>query len=379
MNLNEIREKINAVDEELVKLFIKRMELSREVAEYKAEHKIPILNKVREREILSKVCEASGEELEIYTKMLFTTLFEASRSYQNTLIHNTSFLKDAIAQGIEGAPKLFPIKGLVACQGIEGAYSQLAADKLFSIANIMYFKNFEGVFNAVEKGLCPFGILPIENSSYGSVNEVYDLIRHYNFHIVRSIKVRINHCLLGKPGTKLSDIKEIYSHEQAIGQCSQFLKERPDIKITICENTAMAAKLVASSDRKDIAAISSNNCAGLYGLSIISKEVQNSDNNYTRFICIAKELTIYPGADRISLMLSVPHEPGALYSVISRFSALGLNLTKLESRPIPGSDFEFMFYFDFEASVLRDEVVKLLSELSLESDLFIFLGSYSEV
>ena len=379
MDLKEIRKKIDTIDEELVKLFLKRMELSKEVAEYKAENKLPILNKAREREIISRVCEASPEGLEMYTKTLFTTLFEVSRSYQNTLIHNTSSLKDSIIRGLEEAPKLFPIKGLVACQGVEGAYSQLAADKLFSIANIMYFKNFEGVFNAVEKGLCPFGILPIENSSYGSVNEVYDLMRHYNFHIVRSIKVRINHCLMGKPSTKLSDVKEIYSHEQAIGQCSQFLKERPDIKITICENTAMAAKLVADSDRNDIAAISSNNCAGLYGLSIISKEVQNSDNNYTRFICIAKELTIYPGADRISLMLSVPHEPGALYSVISRFSALGLNLTKLESRPIPGSDFEFMFYFDFEASVLREEVVKLLSELSLESDLFIFLGSYSEV
>ena len=379
MDLKEIREKIDIIDEEIVKLFIKRMELSKEVAEYKAEHKLPITNKAREREIISRACEASPEELETYTKMLFTTLFEVSRSYQNTLMNHNSSLKTTIIRGLEEAPKLFPIKGLVACQGVEGAYSQLACDKLFSIANIMYFKSFEGVFNAVEKGLCPFGILPIENSSYGSVKEVYDLMRHYNFHIVRSIKVNIHHCLMGKSGTKLSDIKEIYSHEQAIGQCSQFLKERPDIKITVCENTAMAAKLVASSDRSDIAAISSHNCAALYGLSIISKEIQNSDNNYTRFICIAKDLIIYPGADRISLMLSVPHEAGALYSVISKFSSLGLNLTKLESRPIPGSDFEFMFYFDFEASVVRDEVVQLLSELSLESELFVFLGSYSEV
>ena len=136
MDLKEIREKINVLDEELVKLFVKRMELSKGVAEYKEEHKLPILNKGREREILSKVCEASGEELEIYTKMLFTTLFEVSRSYQNTLMHSTSSLKDSIIHGIEEAPRLFPIKGLVACQGIEGAYSQLAADKLFSIANI---------------------------------------------------------------------------------------------------------------------------------------------------------------------------------------------------------------------------------------------------
>lgn len=379
MNLEEIREQINGIDEELVKLFIKRMNLAKAVAEYKEKNKLPIMNKSREREIISKVCEASGEELEMYTKVLFTTLFDLSRSYQSCLINNSSSLKEEIIKGIEESPKLFPIKGLVACQGIEGAYSQLAADKLFSIANIMYFKSFEGVFNAVEKGLCPFGILPIENSSYGSVNEVYDLMHHYNFHIVKSIKLRIDHSLMGKAGAKLSDIKEIYSHEQAIGQCSEFLKGRPDIKVTICENTAIAAKLVSDANRTDLAAISSHNCAELYGLSVISSDIQNSDNNYTRFICIAKDLMIYPGSDRISLMLSISHEPGALYSILSKFSSLGLNLTKLESRPIPGKDFEFMFYFDFEASMLRDEVVNLLSELSLGCDLFVFLGSYSEI
>jgi chorismate mutase/prephenate dehydratase len=245
--------------------------------------------------------------------------------------------------------------------------------------DIIYFRSFENVFQAVEQGLCDFGLLPIENSSYGSVNSVYDLMRHHNFHIVRSIRLHIDHNLLAKPGTALEDIREIISHEQAIGQCSVFLGNHPEIKVTVCENTASAAKLVAESERRDIAAISSRNCAQLYGLDILSDKLQNSENNYTRFICIAKDLAIYPGADRISLMFSVPHNPGALYRMIAQFAALGLNLTKLESRPIAGRDFEFLFYFDMEASVWSEDVLRLLGECSAAEELFVFLGSYSEM
>jgi len=169
------------------------------------------------------------------------------------------------------------------------------------------------------------------------------------------------------------------SHEQAIGQCSEFLREHKDIKITVCENTAMAAQMVANSDRTDLAAISSKNCADLYGLTVLNSSIQNSEINYTRFICISKELEIYPGADKISLMLTLPHCPGSLYTTIAKFAALGLNLTKLESRPIPGKDFEFMFYFDFEASIYSEEVIRLLCDLEAGPDQFEFLGSYSEI
>ena len=233
------------------------------------------------------------------------------------------------------------------------------------------------MFAAVEQGLCEYGILPIENSTYGTVNEVYDLMKNYRFHIVRSIKLKVDHSLLVLPGTELSDIKEIFSHEQAIGQCSEFLKAHPEIKVTVCGNTAAAAKLLRESGRH--ASISSANCANLYGLKKLDTRVQNTDGNFTRFICISKKAMIFPGADRISLMLSLPHRPGALYSLISKFSVLGLNLTKLESRPIAGSDFEFMFYFDIEASVYSPAVLALLDELSRGPEQFVFLGSYSEV
>ena len=379
MELQSLRDRIDKIDDEILKLFVERMDTVSKVAEYKTKHSMGTLQKSREREILARVSAQAGEELEGYARILFSTLFELSRSYQMHLTTGETELSKKIQKAVQEAPTLFPKKGVVACQGVEGAYSQIACDKLFSLANIMYFRSFEGVFQAVEKGLCEFGILPIENSSYGTVNEVYDLMWRYNFHIIRSMKLKISHALLAKPGAKLSDIKEIFSHEQAIGQCSEFLKGLKDVKVTICENTAIAAKLVSESDNRSIAAISSHNCAELYGLSIVYDDIQNTDNNYTRFICISKGLSIYPGANRISLILSVPHKPGALYEMISKFSALGINLTKLESRPVPSRDFEFLFYFDMEASVCSPEVINLLSALSNGPEIFVFLGSYSEV
>ncbi|MDD4048824.1 MAG: prephenate dehydratase domain-containing protein, partial [Clostridia bacterium] len=191
--------------------------------------------------------------------------------------------------------------------------------------------------------------------------------------------LRIEHTLLGKKGMKLADIREIYSHEQAINQCSEFLDTLKNVKVTICENTAAAAKMVANSDRKEIAAISSAGCAELYDLSIVSDKIQNSDNNYTRFICISKKLEIYAGANKISFMAAIPHKPGSLYNLMSKFAALGLNLTKLESRPIAGKDFEFMFYIDVMVSVLDEEVIRLIEDISKTTKQFSFLGGYSEV
>lgn len=376
--LKDYREKIDKIDEALVALFKERMEVALEIAKCKKERNLPILNMGREREIISKVTEQSGEELAMYAKILYSVLFDVSRSYQSIYLTDTTGLSRRIANALEVTSKEFPKKAVVACQGVEGAYSQQACDKLFAFPSIMYFTRFEGVFQAVETGMCKYGILPIDNSLYGTVNEVYDLMKKYSFFITRSIKLKLSHCLLTKKGTKLEDIREIFSHEQAIGQCSEFLKTLKNVKVTVCANTAEAAKMISDCERKDVAAISSSNCAKLYGLSILCDNIQNSDNNYTRFICISKDLEIYPGANKISLMMTVPHQPGSLYTTISKFSALGLNLTKLESRPILGSDFEFMFYLDMDASIYSKEVIKLLGEFENSADTFVFLGSYYE-
>jgi chorismate mutase/prephenate dehydratase len=268
---------------------------------------------------------------------------------------------------------------MVACQGVEGAYSGIACEKLFARPGIFYFSTFDAVFSAIEKGLCRYGVIPVENSTAGTVNQVYDLMRKHDFRIVRSVRVKVDHNLLVRPGTKLSDIREIYSHAQAIAQCSEFLQTLPNVKVIPCENTAIAAKKAAESNDPGIAALSSRACSKLYGLEILKSDVQDSGNNYTRFICISKNLEIYPGANRTSLMMVLPHERGSLYRLLSRFNALGINLTKLESRPMPERSFEFMFYFDFDTSVYSPRFIQLMGELKDLSEEYEYLGSYSEV
>lgn len=379
MDIQELRKQINQIDEQLVKSFEDRMHVALEIAKYKKDNHLPVFDPAREREVLNKQTAAVGKDLTMYVKLLYNTLFDLSRSYQHGYMNQKSGLTNRIAEAIEKTDQVFPKKAIVACQGVEGAYSQQACDKLFALPNIMYFKRFEGVFQAIENGLCQYGVLPIENSSYGSVTEVYDLMRKYRFSIVRSVRLKIDHRLLAKPGTSLSDIREIVSHEQAIGQCSEFLKTLSGVKVTMCENTAVAAQMVANSERKDLAAISAPACAALYGLSVLKTDISNSDSNFTRFICIARQLEIYPGANKMSLMLNVQHKPGALYAMIAKFSALGLNLTKLESRPIAGTDFEFMFYFDLDASIYDKAALQLLCDLDEGPETFTYLGSYCEM
>lgn len=370
---------MDEINSEIVKLFVERMNISTDIAKYKLENKLPVLDRERERKILANVAKQAGEPYEDYTQLLFRTLFELSRTYQNGIMGAESPLSERINEAVKNTPALFPTRAIVACQGVEGAYSQIACDKMFPHADIMYFQRWDNVFNAVEKGFCKYGVLPIENSTHGSVVGVYDLMKKHNFSIVRSVKLRISHNLLAKPNVDIKDITEVYSHEQAIGQCSEFLNSNPQIKVNVCANTAVAAKMVAESDRNDVAAISSQQCAELYGLKVLSDSIQNSDNNYTRFICISRDMEIYPGASKLSVMLTLPHRPGSLSELMSRFSMMGLNLTKLESRPIPGKDFEFMFYFDLEASVMNPAVLRMLDELENGPDTFVFLGNYIEV
>lgn len=380
MELTQLRDQIDSIDRELVELFKRRMNVSAQVAEYKRRTGMNVLDSSRERALLNKVSELSGEEFEEYTRTLYATILDLSRSYQHKKLGDTSSLYSEITDALENTPKLFPERAMVACQGVEGAYSQIAAERLFSAPNIMFFSDWEKVFSAIEAGMCRYGVIPIENSTAGSVKKVYDLMISRNFKIVRTVRIKIDHNLLAKAGTRLEDIKEIYSHEQAINQCAAFLSSLgPDVKITRVENTAMAAKAVAESQRRDVASLSSRTCAAQYGLKIVASSVQDNGNNHTRFICITNNLEVYPGADRTTLMLVTPHKPGALYRILSRFNSLGINLLKLESRPIPDRDFEFMFYFDLEAPVYSQKFAQLLAELERECDEFTYLGTYLEV
>ncbi len=379
MELNELREQINEIDDELVQLFVKRMSISAQVADYKKAHHMPVHVPTREREIMQQVAEKAGPEMANYTRVLYSMLFELSRSYQTKRNTSATPLYEQITKSINETDKLFPQAPMVACQGVEGAYSQIACEKMIKSPFIMYFKNFEGVFHAIDSGLCQYGILPIENSTAGSVKKVYDLMIHHNFYIVKTFRLKIDHNLVANPGAKLENITEVYSHEQAISQCSDFLARYPNIKIIPVENTAVAAELVAKSGRTDIAAIASRTCEDLYGLKCLISDIQDKGNNRTRFICISKNLEIYPGSDKTSIMMVLPHKPGSLYRILARMYVLGINVIKLESRPIPDRDFEFMFYFDLETSIYSDEFVQLMCELDDLCEEFRYLGSYTEV
>lgn len=378
MDIQELRLELNEIDKELSALFARRMSISGQVAEYKREHNMPVLDRSREREVIARAVEGKPEEFSGYIRLLYNNILDLSRAYQHVKLAPHSELKDVMERAVADMPAAMPTTATVACQGAEGAYSQIACDKLFSNPRIMYTNTFEGVFQAVQSNLCRYGILPIENNIYGSVNQVYDLMKKYKFCIARSMKLRINHCLVAKPGVKKEDIREIYSHEQALGQCSEYLGLFPNAKKRVWENTAMASKMVAASEDESIAAICSAESAENYGLHILDQGIQNNDNNYTRFICISKEMEVYQGADKISIMFSLSHKPGALYGLLTSFAAQGLNVTKLESRPIPGRDFEFMFYVDMEASITDETVQNLVCQIEAEQPMFVFLGAYTE-
>ena len=378
-NLDMLREEIDSIDEQLVELFSRRMEFCGDVARYKKTVGKKVFDPERERKKLANVAEMSGEEMRDYTTSLYSLIFDLSKAHQQRIVGGETKHAKRILSAIESTAKVFPSYATVACQGVEGAYSQLACERLFSVPNIVYFKNFDAVFTAIEQGFCQYGVLPIENSTAGSVNQVYDLMMRHNFSIVRSVRLKIDHSLMALKGADIKGIKEIVSHEQAINQCAGFLKSMDNVKITVCENTAAAAKLVAESGRMDLAALCSNDCAKLYSLVALKEAVQDEGSNFTRFICISKDLEIYPGADKTSIMAVTAHKPGALYKLLSRFYSRGINLTKLESRPLPNKNFEFMFYFDLEKSVYAPELLTLMDELSDSCDRFEYLGSYTEV
>ncbi len=377
MELKDLRNKIDEIDNEITELFKKRLEIVKEVGEEKKKTGKAVNDPDRERNILLRVTEGATETQQMYLKRVFENVFEISKAYQNLAIKDLSVTSKNIENAVRNS-SAFPIKARVACQGVRGAYSGIATDKLFEIADITYFKNFEGVFSAVEKGLCKYGVLPIENSTAGSVNEVYDLMREHNFYIVKSLRLPVTHYLVANEGATLNSIKEILSHEQALSQCKKYLQKFPQATITACANTALGAKTVLESNREDIASICSRECAELYGLKILDSNIQDSNGNYTRFIVIAKDMEIYKGANRVSVMTSLPHTPGSLYKTLAKFYNAGINVTKLESRPIIGSNFEFTFYFDFECDISRPEVLSVISELDHSAEKFTFLGAYSE-
>ena len=379
MNIEDLRKKIDGIDSEMCRLFAERMQVVTDIARYKKENNMVVYHPSRARAVLQNISKQLGPEFEGYGRSLYRTIFDLSESYQTRMLSEGEEFFKNIKEVTSKPPMPFPKRASVACAGCEGAYAHLAAERLFDLPEMIYVNNFDSVFRAVSSGLCEYGILPIENSLAGSVNAIYDLLGEYNVSIARSVRLKVDHSLLTQPGAKLEDIKEIYSHQQAISQCSEFLSNLKDVRVIAVENTAEAARMVAKSGDKSKASISSRLCAELYQLQTLKNAIQNRDNNYTRFICIAKQPQIYSGANRTSIMMVIPHRPGTLFHILSRFNATGVNLVKLESRQIPEREFEYRFYFDIEASVYSTEFQSLMCELNNSGEQFKYFGTYAEI
>ncbi len=370
MNLDELRAGINELDATIQDAFSKRMELCRQVAVYKQAHGMQIFQTDREKEILTRIRSGAPEGLESASGLLFQTIMDISKYLQYRELHQ------------ENDPYTFKPLGIssgssIACQGIAGANAETAAKQIFG-ADVKpeFFLTFADVFEAVQSGRVQYGIIPVVNSTFGSVVQAYDLMAEHSFYICRTTVVEITNCLAVRPGTRLEDVRKAYSHPQALSQCSHFLT-RNGIEPCEYSNTATAAKMVAESE-EPIAAVCSENCAEMHGLEILAKGISDHVPNFTRFICISKGLELSEDADRISVMLRLPHEEGSLYRLLSKFVICDLNLLKLESRPIRNGSFDVLFYLDFSGNIHDASVSALLSDLSEHLEYFKFLGNYGE-
>ncbi|MGN1411267.1 MAG: bifunctional chorismate mutase/prephenate dehydratase [Oscillospiraceae bacterium] len=368
-DLTSLRSEIDKIDDEILELFQKRMEINVGVAEYKQAHNMPIFQSGRENEIIEKVKEKSPENLQNGVESLFLQIMDIGKSIQQQTIYQ----KEPF---MEYEPLEVSKDCKVACFGIEGSNTEQAVLKMFNQCDIKYMETFEDVCKSVESGITDFGVIPIQNSTSGSITASYDLLKKYDLFITNTVDVSISHCLAVKEGTNLQDVKKVYSHPQGFTQCSEFV-EKYQFELHKHGNTSLSAKYVKESD-EPIGAICSEHCAELYGLEPIVKNISDVLPNYTKFICVSNRFRKSADANIISVIVTVPHVKGSLYRLLTKFFVCGLNLLKIESRPLLDGSFSVAFYIDFEGSIDEVRVSSLLTALRNELDYFKFLGNYSQ-
>lgn len=369
--LGKLREEIDEIDGQLLPLFLRRMDCSQRVAQLKGEAGMPVFSPQREQAILDKVREQGGEDGDA-AAALYRSIMAISRAKQHKILQNGGALRELERTA---ARTLHTEGARVVCQGVVGAFSHKAARSFFGEISPSFEPTFQQVFEDVATGSADFGVLPVENSAAGSVTAVYDLILRYRFYIVGAVDVKVEHCLAAGKGTGTPTAAA--SHPQALSQCSGYLKSH-GLKALEWSNTAAAAQYVAQKCPPGVAAVCSKEAAREYGLQILQENIQNEAENTTRFIVISKDAILPGDAGKISLCFSLPHETGSLSSVLERFAMEGLNLTKIESRPLPGKNFEYDFYLDFTGNIHHPKTLDLICALQDELPRFSFLGNYSE-
>lgn len=375
LDLQEIRKQLDGIDQQMVALFEQRMELCKEVADFKIGTNKPVYDGAREQQKIEAVTGmVEGEFLKQAVRELFTQMMTISRNYQ---------YKQMAENGLQASHSFQPIKNFsvdgvkVVYQGVEGAYSHGAALKYFgSKASLYHVSTWDDAMKEVELGNANYAVLPIENSSAGAVTDNYDLLMKYQNYIVGETFLTVNHALLGLPGAEEKDIKTVFSHPQALMQCGEFLNSNRDWKKISVENTAVAAKKVIDEGDLSQAAVASEIAGELYGLKVLRSQINTNQNNTTRFIILSKEAVYQENAGKISISFELPHESGSLYSILSNFIYNGVNMFMIESRPVPGRTWEYRFFVDIEGNLSHSSIINALKGISEEGRNLRILGNY---
>lgn len=375
MDLLELRNQLDDIDEKIVKLYEERMEICSRVADYKIKTGKKVFDKTREEEKLRKVKSLTHNEFNAYgVQELFEQIMSMSRKLQyNKLaevgsVGRLPFIK---------VDKLDVEKARVVFQGAEGAYSQMAMMKYFGEqVNCFHVDTFRDAMCAIEEGSADFAVLPIENSTAGIVKEIYDLLVEFENYIVGEQIIKIEHCLMGLPGTDFEQIRTVYSHPQSLMQSARYLNEHDTWRQISMQNNAFAARKVSQDGDKSQVAIASEQAARIYGLDILERGVNQSETNSTRFIIVTNQKIFLKDANKVSICLEVSHESGSLYHMLSHFIYNNLNMTKIESRPIEERNWEYRFFIDFEGNLADSAVKNALRGLRDESRSMKILGNY---
>lgn len=376
-DLVKLRDQIDSIDDQIVRLFEERMVVAEGVAAYKRGVGKPVLDKEREKSKIQKVTAKAANEFNRQgIESLFSQIMAISRmlQYQKLASERTDL------EGFYEGDLSEDAKTRVVYAGVPGAYAEAAMNTYFgNEINGYNVETFRDAMEAVHSGEADFAVLPIENSSTGSVNDVYDLLSEYDNHIVGETMVKIEHALLGLPGSCLENIHTVYSHPQGLMQCSHFLDTKRNWQQVSLQNTAASAKRVMDDQDLGQAAIASKQAAKNYGLIVLKEKLNDLDNNSTRFVIISHKKVFCKDADTISICFETLHESGSLYSVLSHFIFNGLNMTRIESRPIHGKPWQYRFFVDFSGNLKEQAVKNALHGIQSETESFRILGNYRGV
>lgn len=374
MDLQLIRQEIDAIDEQITKLFEERMERTYQVAEFKIENGKKVYDKEREDSKLDALAEKTEDSFNKQAiRELFSQIMSISRRKQYTLVKHD----EIECEGLTGIDSLPQGKKKVACFGEPGSYTEQAMALFFGEDAVAKYKNtFTGVVETLEQGETEYAVLPIENSSTGSISDIYDLLGKSNICIIGELEVKVDQALIGLAGTSLDDIKKVYSHPQGLLQCREFLAQHPNMTAEAYDSTSGSVKKVAEERDASLAAIGSTRAAAYYGLEVLRENINGQSNNTTRFIVITKKKIYQKNGKKVSICFSIKHEAGSLYKMLSNFMFNNINLTQLESRPIKNRKWEYLFFLEFDGNLEDAAVQNALRGVKQEAEFFYLLGCF---